>query len=105
MVQEKWKNHTIYEKEKLFTSLLQHKHIKSIHAVGLMMAVAFENFEINKKIINLLIAEAGINKVGVFTDWFLFADNCLRIVPPLVISEKEISEACALIHKILDNLT
>jgi acetylornithine/N-succinyldiaminopimelate aminotransferase len=96
---------TVYEKEKLFTYLLQHKHIKSIHAVGLMIAVAFENFEINKKIINLLIAEAGINKVGVFTDWFLFADNCLRIVPPLVISEKEISEACALIHKILDNLT
>ncbi|MBK7882729.1 MAG: aspartate aminotransferase family protein [Chitinophagaceae bacterium] len=87
----------VSHKEQLFLSLLKHKNIKAIYSRGLMMAVEFENFEVNKKIIDLLIAEAGVNKTGVFTDWFLFADNCLRIVPPLVINEEEILKSCELI--------
>ena len=58
-----------------------------------MIAVEFENFEINKQIIDELIKE------GVFTDWFLFAANCLRIVPPLTISHSEITTACKKIIK------
>lgn len=54
-----------------------------------MMAVHFKNFEQNKRIIDACIAH------GVFTDWFLFADNALRIVPPLNISDQEIKQACA----------
>lgn len=87
----------VSHKEQLFLSLLKHKIIKAIYSRGLMMAVEFENFEVNKKIIDLLIAEAGVNKTGVFTDWFLFADNCLRIVPPLMISEEDILQSCELI--------
>ncbi len=49
-----------------------------------MMALEFESFEQNKKVID------GLLKEGVFTDWFLFASECLRIVPPLIISEDEI---------------
>jgi acetylornithine/N-succinyldiaminopimelate aminotransferase len=60
----------------------------TVRSCGLMIAIEFENFEINKKIIDELILQ------GVFTDWFLFASNCLRIVPPLVISEEEIKKAC-----------
>ena len=41
---------------------------------------------------------------GVFTDWFLFAANCLRIVPPLTISEDEIALACKKIIEVLDAL-
>src|SRR6202034_2810081 len=70
----------IKEKEQLFQKLLQHKKIKAVRTRGLMIAVEFENFEFNKKIIDALIEK------GVFTDWFLFAANCLRIAPPLTIS-------------------
>jgi acetylornithine/N-succinyldiaminopimelate aminotransferase len=82
-------------KEQLFISLLQHPKIQKVNSCGLMLAVYFESFEMNKKIIDALILQ------GVFTDWFLFADNCLRIVPPLVIGEEEIRKACDIILKVL----
>ena len=61
-----------------------------------MIAVEFENFETNKKIIDAVINE------GVFTDWFLFASQCLRIVPPLTISQDEINKACEVIISCLN---
>jgi acetylornithine/N-succinyldiaminopimelate aminotransferase len=88
----------VKEKEVLFISLLQHPKIKTVRSCGLMIAVEFESFLENKKIIDTLIAE------GIFTDWFLFADNCLRIVPPLVISEIEIKIGCNIIINILNTL-
>ncbi len=63
-----------------------------------MMALEFENFEQNKKVID------GLLKEGVFTDWFLFASQCLRIVPPLIISEEEIMQACEAIKKVVSHL-
>ncbi len=84
------------KKRELFVSLLHHPKILKVNACGLMIAVYFENFEINKKIIDALITE------GVFTDWFLFASNCVRRAPPLTISEEEIREACGKILKILN---
>jgi len=85
----------IKEKEQLFIKLLQHKKIRAVRSRGLMIAVELESFEFNKKIIDALIEN------GVFTDWFLFAANCLRIAPPLTISEEEIEIAC---KKLLDIL-
>ena len=58
------------------------------------MAVASPD-QTNKKIIDALITE------GVFTDWFLFASNCLRIAPPLTISEEEIKLACEKIMSVV----
>ena len=75
-------------KEELFKLLLVHSKIKTIRAVGLWMAVEFDSFETNKKIIDTCIAS------GVMTDWFLFASACLRISPPLIISEEQIKKAC-----------
>ena len=83
-------------KASLFRKYLQHPLILQLNSVGLMMAVHFDSYEINKKIIDACIAK------GVFTDWFLFAANALRIVPPLTISEKEIEAACAVILEVLD---
>ena len=80
---------SLKKKEELFRSLLVHKKIKTIRSFGLWMAIEFDSFEINKKIIDTSISS------GVMTDWFLFASNCLRISPPLTISEKEIGEACS----------
>ncbi|HET9434575.1 MAG TPA: aminotransferase class III-fold pyridoxal phosphate-dependent enzyme, partial [Chitinophagaceae bacterium] len=75
-------------KEELFRSLLIHKKIRSIRSFCLWLAIEFDSFETSKKIIDACIVS------GVMTDWFLFAANCMRISPPLMISNKEISEAC-----------
>jgi acetylornithine/succinyldiaminopimelate/putrescine aminotransferase len=81
----------VKRKEELFKSLLLHKKIRSIRSVGLWLAVEFDSFEVNKKIIDHCIAN------GVLTDWFLFAPNCLRISPPLIISEEQIKKACEIL--------
>jgi acetylornithine/succinyldiaminopimelate/putrescine aminotransferase len=78
-------------KSQLFKSLLVHPMIKEVRAVGLMIAVEFENFEIIQKII------AKCLKSGLITDWFLFCNNSLRIAPPLIITMKEIKIACKII--------
>ena len=82
---------TVFAKEKLFRSLLVHPKIKAVRSFGLWMAIEFDSYETNKRIIDACIAE------GVLTDWFLFASACLRISPPLTISEEEIQKACAVI--------
>jgi acetylornithine/succinyldiaminopimelate/putrescine aminotransferase len=81
----------VAEKEKLFQKLLVHPSIKSVRTAGLLIAVEFENFETNKRIID------GCIRDGMLTDWFLFASNCLRIAPPLIISSSEIEEICRII--------
>ncbi len=79
------------EKEKLFRSLLVHPKIKTVRSFGLWLAIEFDSFETNKKIIDACITN------GVLTDWFLFASGCLRISPPLVISDTQIRKACDVI--------
>ena len=86
----------VKEKEMLFTGFLKHPKIKAVRSHGLMIAVEFESFEVNKKIIDKLIEN------GFFTDWFLFAANCLRIVPPLTISKEEITKACNILIGLLE---
>ncbi|WP_316734474.1 aspartate aminotransferase family protein [Pedobacter aquatilis] len=83
----------VEEKGQLFKSLLVHPAIKEIRGTGLMLAVEFENFEINKKIIDACILD------GVLSDWFLHCSNSMRIAPPLIISKEEIEEACSIILK------
>lgn len=81
-------NNTIQNKAKLFKEQLQHPAIKNIHHFGLMLAVELDSFAtVQKVIMNCL-------EKGVFTDWFLFASDCIRIVPPLIITDDEIQEAC-----------
>lgn len=88
----------VFEKEKLFLQNLQHPKIEKIRSKGLMIAIEFKDFEENKKVINGLIEK------GVFSDWFLFAPRCLRIVPPLTISTEEIQQACKLIKEVVSAL-
>jgi acetylornithine/N-succinyldiaminopimelate aminotransferase len=82
---------TVKSKESLFRSLLVHPKIRAVRSFGLWMAVEFDSFETNKKIIDGCIAN------GLLTDWFLFAGNCLRISPPLIITEEEIKKASRII--------
>lgn len=88
----------VKEKESLFRQLLVHPKINKVNSAGLMIAVWFDDFETNKKIIDALIEE------GIFTDWFLFASNALRIAPPLNISEVEIRFACWKLIEVLKKL-
>lgn len=81
----------VEEKGDLFAALLKHPLIKGVNRKGLMLAVTFDSFQINKRIIDRCIEK------GVFTDWFLFASNCMRICPPLIITEAQIRSACAII--------
>lgn len=88
----------IFYKEQLFKENLQHMKIKRISSRGLMMAIWFEDFKTNKTIIDKVIER------GVFTDWFLFAAEAFRIVPPLNITEQEIVTACSVIKEVLNEI-
>ena len=71
----------VKEKEELFRSLLVHPKIKAIRSFGLWMAVEFDSFETNKKIIDACI-DIGCNDRLVFICTKLFAYfssiNCFR---------------------------
>jgi acetylornithine/N-succinyldiaminopimelate aminotransferase len=87
---------SVTEKETLMRNLLAHPAITEIRGKGLMLAIALENFDINKKIIDRCIAN------GVITDWFLHCDNAMRIAPPLIITSDEIRTACTVIIEAID---
>jgi acetylornithine/succinyldiaminopimelate/putrescine aminotransferase len=82
---------TVAEKEKVFLQRLVHPSIRSVRSAGLLIAVEFESYEKNKRVIDHCLAH------GLLTDWFLFAPNCLRIAPPLTISAEEIDWACGVV--------
>lgn len=89
----------VTEKGELFKKLLVHPAIKEVRGKGLMIAVEFDSFEINKKIIDACIAD------GLISDWFLHCSNSMRIAPPLIITEQEIEWACNVILKNVVQLT
>jgi acetylornithine/succinyldiaminopimelate/putrescine aminotransferase len=82
---------SIAQKEKILIKHLRHPKIKSVHTCGLWAAVEFADFAQCKNVIDTCIEN------GVITDWFLFAANCLRISPPLTISNEQLEEACRVI--------
>jgi len=90
LLEEGWMQE-VEKKEALFRELLVHPVIKAVRSCGLLMAVEFESYEINKGIIDRCIGK------GLLTDWFLFAPHCMRIAPPLLITEEEIRKACGII--------
>ncbi|MDH7464467.1 aspartate aminotransferase family protein [Chitinophagaceae bacterium 26-R-25] len=89
---------SVKEKEFLFRAYLKHPKIQHVRSRGLLMAIEFDSFDTNKKVIDACIMK------GVLTDWFLFGANCMRIAPPLTISKKEIEKACEIIVSVCDSL-
>ncbi|MFM2048811.1 MAG: hypothetical protein RI955_1359, partial [Bacteroidota bacterium] len=77
----------VCHREHLYRTRLKHTLIKDFRSLGLLAAIEFENFEIMKKVMDNCMAK------GVITDWFLFADNCIRIAPPLIITEQEVNQS------------
>lgn len=88
---------TVESKGLLFEKNLPLHKAKAFRRKGLMMTLEFDSFEINKKIIDACIEK------GVITDWFLFAPNCLRIGPPLIIQEDEIVLTCEIISQAVND--
>ncbi|MCP4123058.1 MAG: aspartate aminotransferase family protein [Bacteroidetes bacterium] len=89
----------VAEKADLFYSMLcGHKAIIELRYSGLMMAIELKDFDSVQTVIKYCIEN------GVITDWFLFASNCVRIAPPLIITEDEINTACSVILEALDRL-
>ena len=88
----------VENKARLFIENLSHPDIQKITHCGLMMAVHLDNYVNLRKVVDHCL----IN--GLVTDWFLFADNCLRIAPPLIITEDEIRVSCEIINKALKSV-
>ena len=88
----------VARKATLIKQHLRHPAIREIRHRGLMMAVAFDSFEVLKPIIDRAI------ELGVVTDWFLYCDSAMRIAPPLIITDEEIEEACGLILRAIEEV-
>lgn len=61
-----------------------HPKLSKIRGKGLMLAIPFENQAENFKVVENCF------KQKLITDWFLYADHCLRVAPPLIISNDEL---------------
>lgn len=88
----------VCHREHLYRTRLQHPLIKDFRSLGLLAAIEFENFETMKKVMDNCMAH------GVITDWFLFADNCIRIAPPLIITEQEVNNSIDILLKAINEL-
>jgi acetylornithine/N-succinyldiaminopimelate aminotransferase len=86
---------SVAEKEQLFRSLLVHPAINAVRSKGLLMAVELESAE------QVIAVLARCIEEGLFSDWFLFAPNCIRIAPPLTITHDEIRQACSILLSLL----
>ncbi len=81
----------VKEKAALFKKQLRHKNIRAFRQSGLLMAIELDTPQQVAKVVDHCIRH------GVLTDWFLFAPHCIRLAPPLVISNKEIERACKIL--------
>ncbi|MFT4022967.1 MAG: aspartate aminotransferase family protein [Flavihumibacter sp.] len=97
LLKEKY-HQKVREKERLFRVLLQHEAIREVRSNGLLLAVAFDDFDTNKKIIDACIER------GVFTDWFLFAPHCMRLAPPLIITRNQVRKTVKIILQAIDSV-
>lgn len=86
---------SVEAKSSLFKQLLIHPKIKAVRAKGLLIAIELETKEYLLEVVDRCLEN------GIFTDWFLFAQNCIRFVPPLTITEEEIEHACKTLLKCL----
>ena len=89
---------TVSSKSELFKELLIHPQIKQVHGMGLLLAVELDSFDTVNACIQQMLDQ------NLFADWFLYAPHCLRICPPLTITNQEIQLACTSILQILDKM-
>jgi acetylornithine/N-succinyldiaminopimelate aminotransferase len=82
--------------EKLIRRKLIHPAILEIRGKGLLLAAKLDSEDRVHRFSNLCPAN------GLLFDSFLFCKDSIRIAPPLIMSDEEAEEMCALIIKVLD---
>lgn len=88
----------VEEKEKILVQKLKHPQIKQLRTAGLWAAMELKDEDTMHKVVS-----AGLEK-GIIIDWFLFNSRSIRIAPPLIISNDQLTEVCDIIIDILDEL-
>jgi acetylornithine/succinyldiaminopimelate/putrescine aminotransferase len=83
-------------KSNLFRDLLKHPKIISIDGMGLMLALQFEQAQFCRKVIDQCVQN------GLLIDWFLYAEDKIRLAPPLIVSIEQIHEISHTILKSID---
>lgn len=81
----------ISAKEQLFRALLVHPKIKKVDGKGLMLALVFEDAHFCRKVIDACV------ETGLLIDWFLYAENRIRLSPPLIINLEQIKTVSGII--------
>ena len=89
---------SVKRKEKILQDRLVHPQIISKRSAGLWMSLQFSSATLNQQIIHQCI------KNGLITDWFLFAPDRLRIAPPLIITDEELTEVCDIILRSINEV-
>ena len=83
-------------KEAYLIEHLIHPAIVNRTYKGLWMSLQFSSAELTKKIAAACVAN------GIITDWFLFAENKIRISPPLCITIEDLAVAVQKIQLSID---
>jgi len=86
----------VAEKENILVKEMIHPAIINRTHKGLWMALQFESDTLAKKIAATCVTN------GIITDWFLFAEDKIRIAPPLCITNLELSAAIKHIQLSID---
>lgn len=86
----------VCQRETLLRKGLVHPKIKAIRSFGFLMAMELDSFDTCVNLMHAAMAK------GVLVDWFLFAENCIRIAPPLCITEEELQHAITVLISCLD---
>ena len=84
--QSNWINE-VAEKEQFLLEQLVHRSILNRTHKGLWMSLQFSSSALAKKVAACCVAN------GIITDWFLFAEDKIRIASPLSITMEELNEA------------
>ena len=82
-------------KERIMLEKITHPSIIASRTSGLWMAIEFDSFETNHRVIKKCVEN------GLITDWFLFNDRSMRIAPPLISKENELKDICRIIAESL----
>ena len=85
-------------KEAHFLKLLHHRHIVEVRSAGLLIAIELASADMVVDVLQKALQE------GLFSDWFLFAPQCIRIAPPLTITIEEIEQACTILLDCLNKV-
>ena len=97
LLEEKYMD-TVAAKSELLQSLLVHPAILKMQGIGLWFSLQFSSDMRAQKVAHICVQN------GVITDWFLFAPDCIRVAPPLIITETEIRAACRIILASIDQV-